>query len=89
MTLEILESHTSNLSNTGKDLCERALRLRVDGGQPLVLGAGSSQGHQDKQEDKGQLLHLDSFLIVKGGITKNIYPCSLDELTIPDLILTS
>ena len=81
MTLEILELHASNLSNTGKDLCERALRLRVDGGQPLVLGAGSSQGYQDKQEDQGQLLHLDSFLIVKGDTERlNLKLISLAKL---------
>ena len=81
MSFELLEWFTSNLSNTGKDLCERALRLRVDGGQPLILGAGSSQGHQDKQEDEGQLLHLDSFLIVKGDTERlNLKLISLAKL---------
>jgi hypothetical protein len=56
--LEDLNPLTFNLSRAHLDLEERALRLRLDGGEPLELGAGGGQGQQAKQEDNRQPLHL-------------------------------
>ena len=50
---------TSNLPSTQCNLCKRAQGLRVDGGELLELGGSCGQGQQGKQQDKGQLLHLD------------------------------
>ncbi len=54
------KGNTSNLSSTGCNLQNGALGLGVDGGELLELhGGGSGQGQQGKQQDDGQLLHLD------------------------------
>ena len=51
--MEKLGKLTLNLSSASSNLYKGALRHRVNRGQPLVLGSGRGQGHEDKQEDNG------------------------------------